>query len=728
MFQYWQDGTALSQPPVFSRRGFLKTTGGAGIGLVIGLALPKGALAAAGQGAGTFNPFVKISPAGVVTVISKHLDKGQGTATGLATLVADELDASIEQVTVEFAPANTEIYKNLFFGIQGTGGSTAMANSFQQYRSAGAAAKAVLRQAAAKAWGVPESEIAVANGVISHASGKSGGFGEFAEAASALEAPAEPVLKTPEQWVYIGKHFPRTDIAMKTVGAPDAYGLDVEVENRLIAVLARPPKFGAKVKSFDATKAKAVRGVVDVRATPIGVVVFAEATWPAIKARELLTIEWDYTDAEVRGSEQLLAEYRKLAGQPGPVAREGDHAAGLAQASTIVEAEYIFPYLAHAPMEPLNITILFEGDKAKLWTGSQLQTVDQAVAAGVLGLTPDKIAIETRWAGGSFGRRAVHNSDYTAEAAIIAKVWGEPRPIKVVWTREDDIKGGYYRPMYVHKVRAGVGKDGKIVGWHHRVVGQSIFTGTGFESVIVKDGIDHASVEGIVDTTYAIDNMHVELHTTKVGVPVLWWRSVGHSHTAYVMETMMDALAKAAGRDPVAFRLDHLGKDPRKAGVLKLVAEKAGWGSGPGAGRHRGVAVHKSFSSYVAEVAEISLRDDGTIQVEKVVAAVDCGVPINPDNIVAQAQGAIGYGLGAILRNEITLTDGEVDQANFDTYEPLRIGDLPEIEVHIVRSTEPPTGIGEPGTPPIGPAVANAVFAAKGKHPRRLPFTHEKLA
>jgi len=722
---------ALAARPA-SRRSFIKGAAGLGAGLVIGAAFVRvgvnNAAAATGAGDG-FMPFVRIAPDSTVTVIVKHLDKGQGAATGLATLVADELDASWAQTRTEFAPADTATYKNLLFGVQGTGGSTAMANSFDQYRQAGATARAMLIAAAAETWKLPASEISIADGNVSHPSGKSASFGELAELAASLPVPQNAPLKTPEQWVYIGKLFPRVDTEMKSQGAVGAYGLDVALDDMLIAVVARPPRWGAKLKAFDATAAKAVRGVIDVRPAPTGVVVFATATWPAIKGRDALEIEWDFSEAENRGSDELLAEYRTLADQPGPVAlANGDAAQGLAGAAKTVEATYSFPYLSHAPMEPLNVTVHLEGDRASFWTGSQIQTLDQNIAAAVLGLEPQQVSITTTWAGGSFGRRAVYNSEYVAEAALIAKVWGKPQPIQVVWTREDDIKGGYYRPMYVHKVEAGVDAAGNIAGWRHRIVGQSIFTGTSLEKYVVHDGIDHSSVEGVADTTYAIPNAQVELHSPKVAVPTLWWRAVGHTHTAYVMETMMDELAHAAGRDPVAFRLDLLADDPRKAGVLKLAAEKAGWDQPLAAGRHRGVAVHKSFNSYVAEVAEITLREDGTVKVEKVTCAVDCGVPINPDNIRSQVEGDIGYGLGAILRNAVTLSDGEVEEANFDTYEPIRIDDMPEIEVHIVASREKPTGIGEPGTPPIGPAVANAVFAATGKRARDLPFSLDDLA
>ncbi|MBA5778576.1 xanthine dehydrogenase family protein molybdopterin-binding subunit [Stappia sp. F7233] len=716
-----------------SRRSFLKLSAGAAGGLLIGLRLPGASGAAMAAEGELAQPFVHIRADNTVTVIVKHLDKGQGAATGLATLVADELDATHEQVRVEFAPADAERYKNLFFGVQGTGGSTAIANSFQQYRTAGATAKAMLVAAAAKAWGVPAAEIAVSKGELSHASGRKASFGEMAGLAAAESLPESPRLKTPEEWVFIGKSFPRLDTKMKTVGAPGVYGIDHKAENMLVAVVAHPPKFGAKPKTVDAAAAREVPGVVDVLTLPAGVAVLADKTWPAIRARELLEITWDETEAETRGSEEMLAELQAMAARPGLKAHvHGDAEAGLAGAATVIEAEYSFPFLAHAPMEPLDVTILFDGGTAEFWTGSQLQTVDQNVAAAVLGITPDKVAINTLWAGGSFGRRAQPDSHPIDEAAHIAKAWAgagnTPRPIKVVWTREDDIKGGYYRPMVAHKVRAGIDAEGNITGWQHRVASKSILIGSPFEAFLVKDGVDETTAEGITDMTYAAGAIDVEVHNAQTAVPVLWWRSVGHTHTAYVVETMIDRLAKAAGKDPVAFREGLLKDDPRKLGVLRLAAEKAGWNDPLPEGRHRGVAVHKSFNTYVAEVAEISFRDDGTVKVEKVTCAVDCGVPVNPDNIRAQMEGGIGYGLGAILRNEITMTDGEVDQSNFDAYLPLRISDMPQIEVHVVPSTEAPTGAGEPGTPPIGPAVANAIAAAKGEWITALPLSKQGLA
>ena len=707
-----------------SRRGFLIAAGGTTAGLMIGSNLSLGTAEAAKTAEGSFNPFVIIAPDSTVTVLSKHLDKGQGAATGLATLVAEELDAAWDQMHVEFAPANAKLYNNLQWGpYQGTGGSSAIANSWEQYRSAGAAAKEMLVAAAAKAWGVPAGEITVAMGKLSHSSGKSGTFGEFAAAASALPVPEKPALKSPDQFTYIGKSFPRLDVKGKTEGAP-IFALDVKRENMLVATIARSPKFGGTVKSFDATEAKKVNGVVDVIQIPAGIAVVAKSTWPALKGREALTVEWDFSKAETRSSDQLFEEYRELAGKPGKVFRStGDAEAALAKADKVVEGDFEFPFLAHAPMEPHDVVIEFDGKTADIWTGSQLQTVDQYVTSKTLGIELPNVNIHTVWAGGSFGRRAIYDSHIVGEAAQLAKAWGKKQPLKIVWSREDDIRGGYYRPMYVHRVKAGLDADGNVIAWHHRIVGQSILTGTPFEAAFVKDGIDHSSVEGVSNIAYDIPNMHGELHSVKVGVPVLWWRAVGHTHTAFVVETMIDDLAKAAGKDPVEFRMGLLKNKPRHLGALKLAAEKAGWGTDAPEGRFRGVAVHESFSSYVAEIAEISTSEDGEYKVEKVVCAVDCGVAVNPDNIAAQMEGGLGYGLGHAMRNEITLTDGEVDQANFDTYEPMRLSDMPNVETYIVPSTEAPTGVGEPGTPPVAPAVSNAIFAATGTRWRRLPFT-----
>ncbi|MGB0904785.1 MAG: xanthine dehydrogenase family protein molybdopterin-binding subunit, partial [Mangrovicoccus sp.] len=526
--------------------------------------------------------------------------------------------------------------------------------------------------------------------------------------------------------------MPRIELPKKTQGSVGLFGLDYKPEGILYAVTARSPKFGGMVASVDDAAARAMAGVVDVITIPQGVVVLAEDTWTAMQAREELLIEWDFSQAETRGTDQMIADYRALLDQPGkPGLARGDAAGALAGAETVIEADYVFPFLAHAPLEPLNATIEYDGQSAKLTYGSQFQTVDHGTVAAVLGLPMEKIQIVTTWAGGSFGRRATLDGHLAAETAMLGKAWfdkhGAARPIKLTYSREDDILGGYYRPLAVHRVRAAVGADGKIAGWEQRVVSKSIFIGTAFEPYVVHEGVDHMTIEGLMDR-YAVADVSIEAHHPETALPVLWWRSVGHSFAGYVAETMMDELADAAGQDPVEFRLAHLGEAPREAAVLRLAAEKAGWGEALPEGRYRGVAVQKSFDSYVAQVAEISLREDGTVKVEKVTAAVDCGVPINPDNIRAQIQGGLGMGLGTVLREEITLTDGEVDQWNYPDYQPLRITDMPEVEVHIMASSEAPTGIGEPGLPPIGPAVANAVYRATGQRVRELPFAKHGLA
>jgi isoquinoline 1-oxidoreductase beta subunit len=466
-----------------------------------------------------------------------------------------------------------------------------------------------------------------------------------------------------------------------------------------------------------------VKGVTDVVRVPSGVAVVATGFWAARKGREVLRVTWDESGAERRGTEDLYAAYRTLAARPGkPARRDGNTVTGLRRAKTIVEAVYEFPYLAHAPMEPLDAVVRIGADGCDLWAGSQIPTVDQEVVARILGLPADKVRVHTLLAGGSFGRRATPDGDIAGEAAAVAKALGDGRPVKVLWTREDDIQGGRYRPLYVHRLRGGVDAQGNIVGWEQRIVGQSIGAGTPFESVLVKDGIDQTSVEGAANLPYDIPNLTVELHTTKVGVPVLWWRSVGSTHTAYSTETFLDELAHAARRDPLEMRRTLLAKHPRHLATLNLAADKAGWGQPLPGGRARGIAVHESFNSVVAQVAEVSLRPDGLPKVERVVCAVDCGVAINPDIVRAQMEGGIGYGVAAALWSEVTLVQGRVQQRNFDGYRPLRIADMPAVEVHIVPSGAAPTGVGEPGLPPLAPAVANAYFQLTGRRVRKLPF------
>lgn len=718
-----------------SRRTMLKGASA----LVIGLYLPTAVRAQSGaaqalKGDGTAavfapNAFVRVGADDIVTVLSKHIEFGQGPFTGLATLVAEEMDADWSKMRVEHAPSDPQVYKNLLFGIQGTGGSTAIANSYEQMRKAGATARALLVRAASEAWNVPAGEIIVEKSVLKHAaSNRQSGFGAFADAAAKLPVPDDVPLKSPADFKLIGR-----DGAVKKIDVPDKtdgkaqFTIDIREADMLTVVVAHPPRFGGKVATYDANDALKIPGVVAVKVIPSGVAVYAQGMWPAIKGREALKITWDESKAEKRGSDQLIEEYRALARKPGLVAgTHGDAEAALKGAAKVIEAEYIFPYLAHAPMEPLDGYMRWDGERVVARFGSQLQTGDHMTIAKVFGVTPDKVQIETMLAGGSFGRRATPDSHIAAELAQAAKAIGPNKPVKLVWTREDDLHGGYYRPLFVHRLRGAV-QNGKIVAWSNTIVGQSFLKGSAFEAMI-KDGIDATSVEGSKEIPYEVADFRCELHTPEVGVPTLWWRSVGHTHTGYAVECFIDELLQAAGKDPVAGRLELMGKAPRHAGVLRAVAELAKWsGPNPVNGRARGVAVVESFNSFIAQIAEVSAGEGGEPRVHKVWCAVDCGVAVNPDVIRAQMEGGIGFGLGHMLFGEITLKDGKPEQDNFDTYRSLRINEMPEIEVTIVNSTEKPTGVGEPGVPPIGPAVANAMARLGMSRPRRLPVVRSMV-
>ena len=726
--------TPATAPSGPSRRFVLQT----GAGLVLGLFLPRvPGLAEAAQtassptsGASPFAPnaFLRIGRDNTVTVLSKHLEMGQGVYTGLATLVAEELDADWSQIRVEGAPADAKQYNNLLFGpMQGTGGSTSIANSFVQLREAGAAARAMLVAAAAASWKVPAGEIAVKAGALTHASGKRATFGELADLAAKQAVPAKVSLKDAKDFAFIGKAQAKRYDSREKVNGRAIFTQDVRLPGLLTAVVAHPPKFGATVKSFDAAAASKAPGVRFVVQIPSGVAVVATDFWSAKKGRDLLKVTWDETQAYTGSSSEILAQFRELAHKPGLVARnDGDTARALAGVET-VDALIEFPYLAHASMEPLNYVVRRTEGGAECWGGEQWHTVDQTAVAGVFGIPPPAVEIHTLYAGGSFGRRASSHSDFVVECAQIVKAIDGKAPVKLVWTREDDTKGGYYRGAFVHAVKAAIGPDGLPVAWQHRIVGQSITAGTALEAAMVKDGIDGTSVEGAANQPYAIPNLRVELHSPKLGVPVLWWRSVGSTHTAFAVETVLDQLAAAARQDPVAYRQKLLAKHPRHLGVLNLAAEKAGWGkplpAGPGGEkRARGVAVHESFSSFVAQVAEVTLKKDGSFRVDRVVCAVDCGLAVNPDVVRAQMEGGIGFGLSAALYGRITLEKGAVVQSNFHDYPMLRISEMPQVEVHIVPSTEKPTGVGEPGVPPIAPAVANALLALTGKPITRLPL------
>jgi isoquinoline 1-oxidoreductase beta subunit len=723
----------MSNVQLVPRRRFLQTTAVATAGLVIGFRLPLAGEAAEARGEFAPNAFLRIGPDGRVTVIVGKSEMGQGVYTALPMIVAEELDADWSQVSVESAPVAPE-YNHTAFGIQMTGGSTSVWSSYDQLRQAGAMARAMLVAAAAAAWGVEPASCRTEKSFVIHEATKQRlSYGSLAEAASRLSLPLEVALKDPKDFRLIGKPTRRLDTPEKTNGQA-VFGIDVKLPDLLTAVIARPPVFGAKVRSVNSDRALAIPGVKGVHQVDSGVAVVAEGFWPAKRGRDALRIEWDEGPWADFSTVKQREQYVELARKPGLVARnDGDAASALASATKKIEAEYEVPYLAHATMEPLNCVVDLRDDGCEIWTGTQFQTMDRAAAAAAAGLKPEQVQIRTTLLGGGFGRRANPVSDFVVEAVQVAKA--VKAPVKVVWTREDDTRGGYYRPFWYDRIAAGLDASGAPVAWTHTVVGQSIMAGTAFESFI-QDGIDGSSVEGAADLPYAIPNLRVELHSPKLGVPVLWWRSVGHSHTAFVVESFLDELAHAAGKDPVEMRRALLAEHPRHRGVLELAAEKAGWGKPLPAGRGpstslrtgRGIAVHESFGSFIAQVAEVSVSKTGGLRVERVVCAIDCGQVVNPDTIQAQMESGIIFGLTAALKGEITFKQGRAQQRNFHDYQMLRIDETPEIEVHIVPSTEKHGGVGEPGVPPIAPAVANAIFAATGKRLRRLPIRAEDLS
>jgi isoquinoline 1-oxidoreductase beta subunit len=706
-----------------TRRGFL-----AGAGLVIGFAVaPKGFAAGVSQsveaGGGdalpVMNAFVKIGADDLVTILSKHIEFGQGPFTGLATLIAEELDADWSQMRAVHSPADDKVYANLAFGLQGTGGSSSIANSWEQYRAAGATARAMLVAAAASEWNVPAAEITVSRGKIAHAgSGKESGFGALADKAAQQTPPAEPKLKDPRDFVLIGHDMPKLDTLEKSTGKA-IYTLDVLADDMLVALVAHSDHFGATVKSYDDTEARKIRGVVDVKQVPQGVAVYADNTFAALKGRDALTVEWDLSKAEARSSSELERDFARKFSEKGlEAANRGDVDKAFSEKGIqSLEAEIVFPFLAHAPMEPLDaVFVKAEDGSLDIYTGAQFPGMDQATAAKIARIDPAEVRLHTQLAGGSFGRRAQFGSPYMQEAAAVFAATDGLRPVKHMWTREDDIRGGYYRPMYMHRMKGSIDASGKITAWDQIIIGQSIMGKASTD-------IDATSVEGASDLPYAIGNLRVISHNVELPVPPLWWRSVGHTHTGFAVETFLDELLQKVGRDPIEGRLAMLVNEPRYSDVLKKVAEMADWGSAVPEGRERGVAVVKSFGTYVAQIAEVSRDDTGLPRVHKVWCAVDCGTAINPNIIRAQMEGGVGYGLGAVLFDEITLgKGGKIMQSNFHDYRSLRINEMPHVVVEVVASSEKPTGVGEPGTPPVGPAVANAWRRLTGAPVRRLPI------
>lgn len=716
-----------------SRRGFLKAGTVATGGLVLGFMLPSGGRLARAADAKPVvyapNAFLRVAPDNTVTVIVNRLEFGQGVHTSLPMVIADELDADWAQVRAELAPA-ADVYKDPAFGMQITGGSGTIAHSFTQYREVGARARAMLMAAAAEQWKVQPAQCRTAKGVVYGPAGQKATYGSLADAAMKQPVPDAVTLKQAKQFRYIGKPTKRLDARAKSSGRQQ-FGLDFKPEGGklAVAVVAHPPVFGARVAKFDAAKARAIRGVLEVVEIPVdrggrGVAVIAEGYWPAKQGRDALEIEWDTGAVGKLDSAAQLAEFTELSKTQGAVARKADTAAG--NAARTISAVYEFPYLAHAPMEPLNCTVDLKIDSCTLWVGSQFQTGDQAAAAKTAGLKPEQVTLHTMMAGGGFGRRAVPTSDFVVEAVNIAKAYkaaGRSGPVKMICSREDDIRGGYYRPSHVHRAELKLDAQGRIVAWDHVIVGQSIAAGTPFENFMIKNGVDSTMVEGMGEP-YDVP-MNLSAHIAKANVPVLWWRSVGSTHTAFVMETLIDEAAHAAKEDPVAYRKKLIDKKhARHHAALDLAVAKSGYGRKTLPKGHAwGVAVHESFNTVVAYVVEASIGKDGTPKLHKAVAGVHCNLAVNPLSIAAQVEGAALMALGTTLPGaRITLKDGVVEQQNFGDYTVARMNDMPQVDVHIVPSEDPPTGLGEPGLPPLAPAFANALFRLTGKRLRKLPF------
>ena len=734
-----ENGVAtLAQPGqargALSRRSFMKAGALAGSGLVLGFFVPganKFARAAEAevkpQAIQQPNAFLRIAPDNSVTVQVNRLEFGQGVQTSLPMLIAEELDADWSQMRGELAPAG-DAFKDPVFGMQITGGSGSIAHSFTQYREIGARARAMLIAAAAERWQVTPAQVKTSKGMLLGPAGQKATYGAFADAAMQQAVPATVQLKEPKDFRIIGKPVKRLDARAKVSGKQE-FGMDFKPANTKVVVVARPPVFGARVAKFDAAKAKAIKGVHAVLEVATdrggsGVAVIADGYWQAKQGRDALQIEWDSgAVGKVDSAQQLLA-FKALAHTPGLPVKSAD-ISPLATAPKKISAVYEFPYLAHAPMEPLNCVVDLQADACTVWAGSQFQTADQAAIARTAGLALERVSLHTMMAGGGFGRRAVPSSDYIVEAVNIAKAYqaaGKGGPLKVIWSREDDIKGGYYRPSHVHRADLGLDDKGHIVAWDHTIVGQSIISGTAFEPFMIKNGVDHTMVEGMGEP-YQVP-LNLTVHNAQANVPVLWWRSVGSTHTAFVMETLIDEAAHAAGADPVAYRKKLLGeKHVRHLAALDLAVAKSGYGKKAlPKGQAWGVAMHESFSSVVAYVVTASVKD-GVPKLHKVTAGVHCNLAVNPLTIEAQVQGAALMALGTTLPGAaITLKDGVVEQQNFGDYPVARMGDMPVVEVHIVASTDAPTGMGEPGVPPLAPAFANAVFQLTGKRLRKLPF------
>jgi isoquinoline 1-oxidoreductase beta subunit len=706
------------------RREFLKFSLAASGGLLIGFYLPgTGKLASAQESANAFvpNAFVRVGTDERVTVIVNHSEMGQGVYTSLPMLLAEELDADWSKVGFESAPVDPK-YNHPAFGMQMTGGSSSVWSGLEQFRQAGAAARAMLVAAAAQRWNVDPESCRTESGAVFDTSNRKLTYGQLVAEAAKLTPPEHVQLKDPKTFKLIGKPIKRLDTGVKLNGKA-VFGLDVKLPGMLTAVVARPPIFGATMKSFDDAKARSMPGVRKISQVPSGVAVIADTFWQAKVARDALHVEWDEGAMHAFSTTQMMQDFRERAKSPGvSVRKEGDAPSALANAARKIEAVYEVPYLSHLMMEPLNCVVDLRPDSCEVWTGSQFQTIDRANAAKTAGLPNEKVQLHTTFLGGGFGRRANPQSDFVVEAVYVAKAIGAPAKVQVVWTREDDMQGGWYRPAFLHAIEGGIDATGNPVSWRSRSVGQSIMAGTPFEAMMLKGKeYDPASVEGIDDLPYSIPNVAVESHQVAVNVPVQWLRSVGHSHTAFAVECFIDELAALAKKDPYQFRRELLLKQPRYLRVLDLAAQKAGWGKPLPHGIGRGMAVHFAFGSYLAHVAEVSVTD-GKIRVHRMVCAIDCGQYVNPGIISAQIEGGAIFGASAALFQELTFEGGRLQQTNFNTFPVMRMNECPEIETYMVESNEKSGGIGEPGVPCAAPAIANALFSVTGKRIRRLPI------
>ncbi|HEX3146386.1 MAG TPA: xanthine dehydrogenase family protein molybdopterin-binding subunit [Pyrinomonadaceae bacterium] len=715
-----------------NRRSFLSVSSAAAGGMLVALYLDVSAFALESNQAPqakVYPPdaFVHVRPDGKIEITVNRLEFGQGVQTALPMILADELDADWSQVIAELAPA-ADVYKDPVFGIQMVGGSGSIAHSYQQYREVGAKTRAMLIAAAAEKWHVSADQCRTENSVVYGPGNRSARYAELAKDAARKPVPDKVQLKNPSQFRLIGRNIKRLDSRAKCDGS-QKFGLDLDLPGMKIAMVVHPPVFGGRVKSFDDKDARALAGVRDVFEIPLaqgtGVAVVADRFWTAKQARDRLKIDWDLSGIEHPDSTQLWTKFKEMVRTPGNVAvtRGDEKALETIPAANRIVAEYEFPFLAHTPMEPLNATVRFEGDHAEAWVPSQFQTLDQVAVAQALGLAPDKVTFHTEFAGGGFGRRAVIDSHIPREAALIAKRH-RGTPIKLIWTREDDVRGGYYRPMHAHRVEIGVGRDGMPAAWRHVIVGQSLVAGTPFAAMMIKNGVDQTTVEGTADTNYNVPNFHVSAHNPTLNVPVLWWRSVGNTHTAFVMETLIDELATRAKMDPIAYRRKLLKPEAKKLlAALDLLEQKSGWRTNLPKGRAAGISCHECFDTAVACAVEVSIENKRP-KIHRATVAVNCGLAVNPLTVESQFQAGLGFGVTQLMAHgAITFKDGRVEQRNFDGYTPPYIMDAPTtVDVHIVPSNEAPTGCGEPPVPVISPAVVNALSKLTGKRYRSLPL------